>query len=132
MHDVQCFEYLRQGRSLPPFQATSAGNIAGAPAGRDGIDYLTRALDAIPGIPGFLQLEKILLIADNDGSPQNAFGRIQQQINATAIFQNRRYVAPVQEQVAAGNAPSITILMLPWSGQIGALDTLCLTAARNR
>jgi hypothetical protein len=133
MHDVECFDYLRKGRGLPAFQATSAGFIAGAPSGRDGIDYLTPALDALASVAGFAQLEKILIVADNDGNPQGALQRVQQKINATAVFQqNRRYVAPAQEQVTAGANPSITILMLPWSGQAGALDTLSLTAARNK
>jgi hypothetical protein len=114
-------------------QTVSAGFVAGAPLGRDGIDYLTPALDAITSVAGFPQLERILIVADNDANPPNALRNVQQKINATAVFQqNRRYAVPAQEQVPAGANPSITILMLPWSGQTGALDTLCLAAARNR
>lgn len=134
MHDVQFFYHLARNRGLPAFQAISAGNVAGAAPGRDGIDHLTSALNALPGISGFFsKLDSILIVADNDGDPAGALRQVQQYINATADIQtDLRYVAPAAEHVRAGSNPSITILMLPWSATIGALDTLCLAAARNR
>ena len=134
MHDVQFFYYLAQTRGLPAFQAASCGNIAGAPPGRDGIDHLTGALNALPAIPTFFsKLECILIVADNDGNPTAALQRVQQYIDATIDIQpGRRYIAPAAEQLSAGANPSITILMLPWTGMPGALDSLCLAAARNR
>src|ERR1700684_2152918 len=118
MHDVQFFYHFGQARGLPKFQASSFGNIAGAPAGRDGIDYLTGALNALPAIPTFFsKLESILIVADNDGSPTAAFQKVQRYISATADIQpGHRYAAPAAEQMAAGANPAITILMLPWSG----------------
>ena len=133
MHDVEFFVHLAQTRGLPVFQATSCGNVVGAPRGRDGIQHLTGALNALPALPTFYtRLQSILVVADNDGNPPNALQTVQQYINGAAdISPGHRYVVPAAEQVAAGANPSITILMLPWTAQPGALDTLCLAAARN-
>src|SRR5579863_2499383 len=128
------FYHLGQTRGLPAFQEVSFGNIAGAPTGRDGIDYLTGALNALPAIPTFFsKLEKILIVADNDGNLQAASQKVQRYINATIDIQpGLRYAIPAAEQLAAGANPTMTILMLPWTGQNGALDTLCLAAASSK
>lgn len=133
MHDVELFDNLCSLHSLE-FQAVSAGYVGGAPRNRDGIDYLTPALNALPGIPGFdTVLEAILIVADNDTTPVDAFNKVKQLIEATAdIDVGRRYSVPNQPLVKAGARPSITIMMLPWTGSPGALDTICLTAASNR
>jgi hypothetical protein len=133
MHDVQFFQHLAHLRGHPVFQASSCGNIAGAPRGRDGIDYLTTALDALPGIPNFDRLTDILVVADNDDDPDVAFQKVQQMINATAeIRPGHRYAAPAYREVKAGSDPAVTVLMIPEGNVPGALDSLCLVAARNR
>lgn len=134
MHDVQFFLHLATQRNLPAFQAVSCGNIVGAPPGRDGIDYLTGALNALPAIPAFsITLEKILIVADNDDDPPATLLKIRNYITAAAEIQaGVRYPVPPKDEVVAGARPSITILMLPASGQKGALDSLLLTAASNK
>lgn len=134
MHDVEFFYHLAREHNLPDFLATSCGFVAGSPRGRDGITYLTPALNALPALPTFSSmLKKILIVADNDGNPAGALQAVQNQINATADIQpGRRYLAPAAPQVAAGVNPEVTILMLPDTGQTGALDTLCLMAAANK
>lgn len=134
MHDVQFFYHLQKDRGLPAFQAASCGNIVGTPSGRDGITHLTGALNALPAIPAFhTTLQKILIIADNDNNPKGAFQRVQQLVKNTAELRpGVRYTVPASEQATSGRNPSITVLMLPWSGQQGALDTLCLAAASYR
>lgn len=132
MHDVEFFDHLRQQRKLSDFQIVSCGFVAGSPPGRDGIDYLTRALDALPGIPFFSQLEAILVVADNDSDPPAAFAKIQRLINDTKdISTHHRYIAPTAGLTRAGANPKIVVMMLPWIAKPGALDTLCLTAASN-
>lgn len=133
MHDVQFFDHLRQERGLPEFQIVSCGFVAGSPPGRDGIDYLTGALDALPGIPFFAQMEAILIVADNDSDPPAAFAKVQQLINNTTdISAGHRYIAPSAELTRAGANPIIVVMMLPWTAIPGALDTLCLAAASNK
>jgi hypothetical protein len=69
MHEVECFTNLCTQRSINNFQVAATGYIAGAPPNRDGIDYLTSALDALPAIPYFDDLDAILITADNNGAP---------------------------------------------------------------
>jgi hypothetical protein len=134
MHDVQFFYYLREVRSLPAFQAVSCGYIAGAPPGRDGVDYLTGALNALPALPTFFsKLKSILIVADNDRDPATSLKKIQRYIGAAIEIQpGVRYAIPAAEQTAAGANPTITVLMLPWTGTPGALDNLCLAAAQSK
>jgi hypothetical protein len=134
MHDVQFFQHLAQARGLPAFQATSCGNVVGAAPGRDGIQHLTGALNALPALPTFYtKLESILIVADNDGDHAKALRTVQQYINeAVDIGPGHRYMAPTTPQVTVGANPAVTILMLPWTALPGALDTLCLAAARNK
>jgi hypothetical protein len=133
MHDVQFFRHFGPARGLPLFDSASCGFVAGHTSGRDGVDHLTGALDALPAIPNFNGLESILIVADNDGDPILAFQKVRRLIEATAdIRPGHRYVAPASPQISVGTAPLITVLMLPWTATVGALDTLCLGAARNR
>jgi len=133
MHDAQFFKHLIDVRNLPSFLVASCGFIAGAPPGRDGIDHLTKALDALVAIPGFPQLEAILIVADNDSDPAAAFNKVRQLIGATAdIKPQRRYAIPNAPLTKSGLQPTMVVMMHPWTGVPGALDTLCLTAASNK
>jgi hypothetical protein len=129
MHDKQFFDYLMAEHTLPQFQTASCGFITNAPPNRDGVDYLTGALDALPGIPGFGALEAILVVADNDDNPPASFGKVQRLIGAAT---GHTYSVPSTELTKAGTSPILVVMMLPWTGQRGALDTLCLSAAANR
>ena len=133
MHDAQFFTYLGQLKTLPPFQITSCGNVAGSLRGRDGIDYLTAALNALPAIPHFPKLEAILIVADNDSDPSEAFKKVQKLIVATAdIAPGQRYAVPKVELEREGANPVMVTMMLPWTNVNGALDTLCFASASNK
>jgi hypothetical protein len=133
MHDVECLDNLRQVRGIASFQVASCGFVAGAPPGRDGISYLTEALNAIRSVPNFARLKGILIVADNDANPTDAFLNVQNLINASKdISPGIRFVAPTTELVSAAGNPAITVLMLPWTRTPGALDTLCLAAASSK
>jgi hypothetical protein len=133
MHDAEFFKHLTLDRGLPAFQVASCGFVAGAPSGRDGVDNLTSALNAIVAVPGFSQVEAVLIVADNDSDPIAAFKKVQQLIGATAdIAAGRRYAIPDAPLTKSGIRPVMVVMMLPWTGVPGALDTLCLTAASNK
>jgi hypothetical protein len=128
-HDKEFFDHLLIQHNLPPFQTASFGFVGGAPANRDGIDYLDKALNAIVGIPGFRLLQAILIVADNDDNPPAAFQKVQHLIRAAAAHP---YPVPTAELAKALGQPSIVVMMLPWTGLRGALDTLCLSSASNK
>lgn len=129
-HDAQFFETLCSMHNLE-FQVASAGHIAGA-KNREGIDSLTRALDALPGIPGFASLDSILIAADNDTEPSETVLKVKELIRATAPFDNAGYAVPDDVLIPSAGQPSITLLMLPWHNVPGSLDTLCMRAAFNK
>ncbi len=130
MHDKQFFDHLIIQRGLLPCQTASFGFVAGAPANRDGIDYLEEALNAIVGVPGFNNiLEAVLIVADNDDDPVAAFRKVRRLIRAAAAHP---YPVPTAELTKATGKPTVVVMMLPWNGMRGALDTLCLLSASNR
>jgi hypothetical protein len=130
MHDKQFFDYLLIQHSLPAFQTASFGFVGGAPPNRDGVDYLDKALNAIVGIGGFRNvLQAILIVADNDDDPVAAFQKVRRLIGAAAAHS---YSVPTAELTKAVGQPTIVVMMLPWTGVRGALDTLCLSSASNQ
>lgn len=134
-HDWQFFEALIRDRNLPPFEVTSCGNVAAGPSQkRDGIEWLTKALDALPALPTFPRPEAILVVADNDSDPKAAFKKVQDLIAATGeIAPGRRYAVPPVELTREGSNPVMVIMMLPWTNISGALDSLLyISAARKR
>jgi hypothetical protein len=130
MHDAEFFTHLIRDRRLPDFRVTSAGYVARAPSGREGVGYLTPALDALPAIPNFQSLKGILIAADNDSDPSATFADVQRAIRATAdMSPGVRYEAPQNPLSKAGSNPAIVIMMVPWIAIPGALESLCLRSA---
>src|SRR5665213_125478 len=66
----------------------------------------------------------IIIVADNDGDPAEAFKNVQRQIAAAGftVPQNPR------ETVATAELPPLSVLMIPWDNDSGCLETLCLSA----
>jgi hypothetical protein len=131
MHDTQFFSYLIDERGLPSFQVASCGFVGGITrGGRDGLSHLTNALDALPSIANFQNLKAILIAADCDSNGPAVFTSIAGMINATAeISPGRRFLPPATELVKGPGDPVIVVMMLPWIGLEGALDTLCYMSA---
>jgi hypothetical protein len=133
-HDSQFFTYLLQAHpSLPAFEISSVDYVLGSRQG--GNTRFTEALDELPSIAGFDQVDRILIVADNDINPAVEFAHIVAQINATAPIIGPpagRFVAPPTEQVRSSGTPSIVVLMLPWTSIPGNLDTMCLRATLNQ
>jgi hypothetical protein len=130
-HDAEFFRGLIKEHNLPPFTVASFG--VGGSDDDGGRDRLTLALDGLPSIPGFHQVETILIVADNDSDPKASFNTVVEFINRTRdIGPGRRYIAPAAPQTRAGLNPAIVVLMIPWTNVPGALDTLCFSAAFNK
>ncbi len=135
MHDKQFFDYLGQENGFAGlFQTASCGSIAGVVGHRDGISHLTNALNALPGVPGFYtQLEAVIIAADNDSDPASAFEQVRLLIRAAAdISPGKRFEAPAAPLKKAGREPYVVVLMMPWTGTPGALDSLCHRSASDQ
>ena len=135
MHDSEFFRNLISSRNLPDFEICSVNYVLGASTNSGGGNTrFTEALDALPALPGFEGVQKILVVADNDQNPNNEFQRIVGAINATAPIIGppaSKFTAPGAPQTKAGKNPEIVVLMLPWTGVLGSLSTMCLQAAQN-
>jgi hypothetical protein len=131
-HDSEFFTHLIQSRNLPRFEICSVSYVLGT--SRGGNTRFTDALDELPAIPGFQNVQKVLIVADNDLDPTAEFNRVTASIAATAPIIGPpagRYVAPTAPLTKVGANPAIVILMMPWTGVIGSLHTMCVTAAAN-
>jgi hypothetical protein len=69
----------------------------------------------------------IIIVADNDGNPAEAFKCIQKQIGEAGftIPKNPR------EIVETPDLPPLSVLMIPWDNDSGCLETLCMCAANS-
>jgi len=131
MHDAEFFRELVRVRNLPQFEILSCGYASGVTNRRDGIGHLTGALDALPTIAGFQNVEAILITADNDdlAATNSAFQRVQDYIAKAELLPGQPYPVPDQPLVKKSSNPTMVVMMLPWTGVAGALDSLCFTAA---
>ena len=75
---------------------------------------------------GFSNLRGIIILSDNDANEAKSFQLIQEQIEKAGS-----YSIPAQsfEAVQTEGYPALIVLMLPWKGELGNLETLCLRAA---
>lgn len=137
-HDSEFFTHLIGIHGLPKFEVCSVNYVMNGNHG--GNSRFRDALDALVAKPGFQQVQKILIAADSDfpappgASPRNSFTDVVAQIDSTAPIigpPRSKFAAPAAPLQKAGSNPSVVVLMVPWPGTPGNLDTMCLTAARN-
>jgi hypothetical protein len=132
-HDCQFFSHLITSRGLPRFDVCSVNYVLGS--SRGGNTRFTEALDELPAVPGFQNVQKVLIVTDNDLDPVVAFNEVTAAISLTASIIGppaSRYMAPIAPLVKAGANPEIIVMMMPWTGMIGSLSTMCLAAAENK
>ena len=119
--DRAFLRHLIEERELPSFYITyPAEGDHTQPGGRDGY---TAKLKALRLMRGFDDVTDLIVIADNDDSPQRSFETVCELIEAAP-----GYTAPNAAEVPVGRNPRLTILMLPGDGLAGQLETLCLEA----
>jgi hypothetical protein len=127
-----------RSRNLPDYciRHTQQGSATGA----GGRDQFGSYLLGLPSIRGFYDLTDIILVADCDDKPDESFKYICDQISnakpqATPLV---TFTAPkipnvprAKDASLARGEPYISILMLPWAGEVGCLETLCLKSAAD-
>jgi len=123
--DRSFFRHLIDDRGLPPFDIFCPGKPStedGAVEGYD--DMLTLFITG----DGFHDLTGIIVQGDNDERPQNKFADICDKIAAA-----EGYTPPNQplEVVRNNGRPPLVVMMFPWVGEPGALETLCLRSAED-
>jgi hypothetical protein len=68
----------------------------------------------------------IIIVADNDNNPAQAFKDVCDQIKGAGEFG----VPKLPREIAKSNdLPPVSVLMLPWDTEPGCLDSICLSAA---
>ena len=83
---------------------------------------------------GFYQLNHIVIVSDNDEDPNASFDNVCAQIANSNPEATPPVVYGVPDQplkMEAGTPSTISVLMLPWTGEKGNLELLCLEAASN-
>lgn len=120
--DEAFFRHLITERGLPQFQIVFPKK-EGTPAGKDAFGHFLVGLRAAPGVE---KLAGILIVSDNDNDPHRSFGLVQGQIRSA-----EKYAVPNNplEPAKVAGLPTIVVMMIPWTGEPGNLETLCLTSA---
>jgi len=128
--DAAFFRALIRTRNLPEFSIKPT-DVAG---GRGGNSTFGSFLSDCRTWDGFDKLKHIIIAVDCDDSPREAFQNVIMQISSITndILNQYKYGIPKQprEQVA-GTPASLTVLMIPWDDQAGALETVLVQATRN-
>ncbi|HXN54007.1 MAG TPA: DUF3226 domain-containing protein [Candidatus Acidoferrum sp.] len=120
--DVSFFSHLIKKRNLPEFDIFQPNVAEGVPSGKGGYKGFLEGLSTI--LPS-KAVKGILIVGDNDLNPANSFQNIQDQITAAG-----GYGVPAEPlQLARSNTlPPVVVMMLPWAGVEGVLESLCLEA----
>lgn len=95
------------------------------PGAASGTSTFAERLKGLKVETGLDDCPLVLVVADNDDSPNDSFQSVVAQIKAAG------WTAPTKprEVVEVPSLPSIAVLMLPWDDVPGCLETLCWTSA---
>ena len=132
--DAAFFRALIAGRNLPAFDVVPVSDVPtmAGHAGPGGLSGFKNALDGIRIVPKVERLKDILLVADCDLNGIGNFNDLRAQIANTAAFgtpPTQHYVAPQVPLVRSTGNPGITIVLIPWLGEVGHLECLLVPAA---
>jgi hypothetical protein len=123
--DFFFFQHLIEEWKLPRFHIQHSG-------GRDprgGISKFGAAIRAFrtQRTHIYKQLKNIVIVADNDDSPQENFEYVCKQIESVFGYGT----APTAPLDKSNTNPPVTVLMIPGTGVEGHLEKLCQETARN-
>ncbi len=124
LEDLSFFRLLIEARKLPRFHLQSSGGRF-KPGGNTKFRSAIQAF-RIEKPKIFDSLGDIVLVADNDDMPSGNFKKVCQQIDQY-FGAGTAPPAPLQP---TKTQPRVTILMIPWEGEHGHLESLCVESAR--
>lgn len=117
--DQSFFKKLIEQRGLPPFTVLTPGldpgGVEGYQGRLEGLKFEVRN-----------RAQGILVVGDNDRDPKSAFGNIRAKIERAGDFGVPNH--PLVPARSGNGYPPLVVLMIPWTDQIGQLETLCLQA----
>lgn len=114
--DESFINSLIKKRSLPSCHVCNSG----------GWTTLAKKLDGIRPSAWFANIQKVLIIADNDDKPDKRFADI------CAQLEDFEFEAPSKPgELSKSGHPKICIWMMPSLGELGCLETLLTKPARN-
>ena len=119
--DKAFFEQLIRTRTLPRFRIRDTGGKILKAAGNTRFGFALKAFKLERGV------KDILIVADNDEAPDKRFSNVCTQIGDAYDLDK----VPSRPLEKVSNDPSIMVLMLPWEGEVGCLETLCEESART-
>jgi hypothetical protein len=123
-HDEKLLANLMGVRNLPAFQIQQPGGEENY--GVSGFQLRLRGLKAAPGIQ---DRKAIIIVADNDDAPSQAFKLVRKQVKKAGGYG----VPNAPRQLARSKSfPPVSVLMVPWDSDRGCVETLCYTSAAAR
>ena len=128
-HDRELLTELLNRRGIGGIEVWSNETISG----HGGNGAFGHALDALAG-GAIGKVRAIVIVTDCDSDPGRAFAAIQEQIRGATIFEGppaRSYPVPNRPYEYAEGNPAIAVILIPGTDRSGALETLCLDAARQ-
>lgn len=123
--DVAFFERLMADRGLPtdPWDITS-------PRGKlSGVSAFTAHIQGLFTSGDIGNIERLLIVADNDTNPSGNFTGVRRQVREGGVPVPNKPLETARDE--SPTRLSVAILMLPWAGEQGCLETLLLEAAMD-
>ena len=118
--DEAFLRHLLQNRNILGYQVGFPSREDSRSGGRGGFGEV---LSGLRVRPDFKNIRAVVLLSDNDENPDTSFNEVKAQINEAGGFS-----VPTQplNVVQTPDHPDLVTVMLPWTDQIGCLETLCL------
>jgi uncharacterized protein DUF3226 len=122
VHDEAFLRHLLQNRNILGCQVGFPSRENSSSDGRGGFGEV---LSGLRVRLDFKNIRVVILVSDNDEDPVASFSKIKAQITEAGGFS-----VPTKplEVVGTADHPDLVTVMLPWTNQIGCLETLCLPA----
>jgi hypothetical protein len=130
-HDAAFFRELVSdpGRAIPQFHVHCAEDLSDMP----GKSRFSESLARIRNLSGFSNLTSIVLAVDSDTNARSSFDEVATMVRNVRAPEPHEppvmYPVPTVQNRKVAGSPSITIMMIPGKGKVGALETLCFEAA---
>lgn len=128
--DERFINNLAKAIGLPQFEVRDPRE-GGSSRGKDGF---ARRLTGLRAETGIEKQKAVLIVADNDLDPSEAFKNVRRQIVDSNRNDDRKWGVPDKPRdlvQSTGSLPSLAVLMIPWDDEKGCLETICFEAAEE-